>query len=82
MVNPVKLVTVVPKFTTVLPIIDPELSKLEFGIADKPNVKVLGPDVAAIAKPCPDDEANAKLAVADDANNSTPFADAVAYPFA
>ena len=65
-----------------LPIIDPELSKLALGTADKPNVKVLGPDVAAMVKPCPDEEAKFKLAVADDANNSTPFADAVAYPFA
>jgi hypothetical protein len=59
-VNPAKVVTVVPKFTTVEPIIDPELSKLVFGIAAKPNVKVSDPASPTIVRPCPDDDTKFK----------------------
>jgi hypothetical protein len=55
-----------------------ELARLEFGIADKPKVKVSLPELPDIVKPCPEEEAKFKLPDGELANKLVPAIDAVA----
>jgi hypothetical protein len=79
-VSPSIVVTVSPKLILVFPIVIELFSKLAFGIADNPNVKVSVPASAEIVKPSPEAEAKFKDPVIESANRFTPSKDAVANP--
>jgi hypothetical protein len=81
-VNPAIVVADDPNAIAVEPTVIELFAKLVFGIAAKPNVNVSVPALAAIVKPCPDDDAKFKDPVIESAIILTAPNEAVANPLA
>jgi hypothetical protein len=81
-VNPAIVVADDPNAIAVEPTVIELFAKLVFGIAAKPNVNVSVPALAAIVKPCPDEDAKFKDPVIESAIILTAPNEAVANPLA